>query len=445
MDVSRTRLVKEGPQGDGPVVYWMSRDQRARDNPALAFAQERAVELDRPVVVIFSLVPRFRGATIRQYGFMLRSLAQVVGDLEEANIGFHLLTGGISEIAPFLRSIDAAALVEDFDPLNTKQEWKEEVRSSVTCPIWETDAHNIVPCWLASKKQEYAARTFRPKIARALSQYMPHLPALIEQPRGWRGSSSQPDINDILRSMDADRSVTEVELAPGRSKAEEAARHFIRYRLEHYIEDRNDPSLNGQSGLSPYLHFGTISPHWLALEAQFSEAPEEAKEAFLEELIVRRELSDNFCYYQPRHDRYEALPDWSRATLEKHRKDVRDKIYSLDELEAGETYDDLWNASQRQMVRQGKMHGYLRMYWGKKVLEWSPSPQEAVDRLIYLNDRYELDGRDPNGYTGILWCFGLHDRPWPERKIFGTVRFMARSGMDRKFDVDSYIRRYGGL
>ena len=216
---------------------------------------------------------------------------------------------------------------------------------------------------------------------------------------------------------------------PGRKAAERAVQQFVRHRLEHYTEDRNDPLLNGQSGLSPYLHFGTVSPLRVALAVQRSEASDEAKGVYLEELVVRRELADNFCYYQPYHDRYEGLPEWSRRTLEKHAQDRRQHQYTTVELEAGETEDDLWNAMQMEMVRKGKMHGYLRMYWGKKVLEWTTSPREAVDRLIYLNDRYELDGRDPNGYTGILWSVGgLHDRPWKERPIFGTVQLYVGRG-----------------
>lgn len=441
MDRSRSRVVKQGRTGDGPVIYWMSRDQRCQDNPALMMAQERAKELERSLTVMFLLSPSFRGAAVRQYGFMLRALKGVDQDLAALDITFRLISGGIKDLSLHLKRLDPALVVEDFDPLSTKRQWKDEVRGSTKCDHWEVDAHNIVPCWLASSKQEWAARTFRPKLARSMERYLTdqtppeHHPHPGEVSEGW-------EVKELLGSLDVDRSVKETALEPGRMAGERTMKEFIKHRLEHYPEDRNDPNLNGQSGLSPYLHFGTISPQRIAWEVQLSDATSESKESFLEELIVRRELSDNYCHYNPNHERYEGLPQWSRLTLEKHAKDERSQIYSLEELAAGETEDDLWNAMQKDMVVRGKMHGYLRMYWAKKVLEWSPHPRDAIERLIWLNDRYEMDGRDPNGHVGILWSVGgLHDRPWKERKIFGTVRYMSHAGLSRKFDTTVYGRR----
>lgn len=441
MDLSRARQIKDGREGLGPVVYWMSRDQRATDNPALLFAQQRAVELRRPLLVVFALSSSFLGATLRQYGFMLRGLESMARELEDLRIGFYLLLAGSDDLPTFLASVGAAVLVEDLDPLNIKKRWKDHVRNAVRCPVWEIDAHNVVPCWTASTRQEWAARTFRPKVLEALPRFLVPLPRPLEHPYPCKEASSKTEASSILRDMDIDRKVCETDVAPGSKSAEVKLRSFVRHRLDLYPEDRNNPLLNGQSGLSPYLHFGQMASLRVALEVQESEATNEAKVAFFEELIVRRELADNFCHYCRDHDRYEGLPAWSRATLERHASDERRVIYSLEELEEGRTEDGLWNAMQREMVRRGRMPGYLRMYWAKKVLEWTWTPREAIERLVHLNNRYELDGRDPNGYTGILWCFGLHDRPWKERPIYGTVRYMSSSGMARKFDVEAYIKR----
>ncbi len=245
------------------------------------------------------------------------------------------------------------------------------------------------------------------------------------------------------------KSLKMVDLAPqfdlvkaGEAEALKAQQIFISDKLTFYPEHRNDPTLEGQSGLSPYLHFGQLSPQRLAYEVEASNSPRNAKDAFLEELITRRELSDNFCYYNPDYDSTRGFPKWAMKTLSDHLADTREHIYALHELESAETHDPLWNAAQMEMLFRGRMHGYLRMYWAKKIFEWSVSPEEALSSAIYLNDKYELDGRDPNGYAGCAWSIGgLHDRPWPERLIYGKIRFMSYSGADRKFDVEKYISK----
>jgi deoxyribodipyrimidine photo-lyase len=221
---------------------------------------------------------------------------------------------------------------------------------------------------------------------------------------------------------------------------------FLHNGLARFADKRNDPNADALSHLSPYFHFGQIAPQRAALEVWNSEeAPSSARSAYLEELIIRRELADNYCYYNPAYDAFQGLPNWARATLDKHRDDPRPVIYSYQELEDAATHDDLWNAAQTQMVRTGKMHGYMRMYWAKKILEWSESPEQAIDFAIQLNDLYELDGRDPNGYTGVLWSVGgLHDRGFKERPVFGTVRYMSHAGCRRKFDVGAYVRTWLG-
>jgi len=235
-------------------------------------------------------------------------------------------------------------------------------------------------------------------------------------------------------------------LVQGVKSGETAARahlgRFLKAGLAHYDRDRNDPTRDGQSGLSVYLHFGQISAQRVALDVRNAAAPPEAKAAFLEELIIRRELSDNFCFHNPDYDTVRAFHPWAQATLNAHRHDARTHQYALAQFEAAQTHEDLWNAAQMELVMTGRMHGYLRMYWAKKILEWSESPEAALQIAVTLNDRYQMDGRDPNGYAGCAWAIGgLHDRPWQERPVFGKIRYMNENGCRRKFDVDAYIEK----
>jgi deoxyribodipyrimidine photo-lyase len=338
-------------------------------------------------------------------------------------------------------------MVTDFDPLRIKRKWKECVSANIETPFFEVDAHNIIPCWIASQKQEYGAYTIRPKIHRALDEYLEEFPELKIHPISWTKKAPKTDWEQIMSILTVDRSVPEVVwIQPGEREGQKALDTFIHGSLSRYNELRNDPNEDGQSHLSPYLHFGHLSAQRVALEVMRAHIPDNLKDAFLEELIVRRELSDNFCFYNPEYDRFDGFPEWARKTLGKHRKDPRPYIYSRDQFEFGQTHDDLWNAAQMEMVKRGKMHGYMRMYWAKKILEWSPSPETALETAIYLNDRYELDGRDPNGYTGIAWSIGgVHDRAWNERNVFGKVRYMSYNGCRSKFDIKKYIERINSL
>ncbi len=438
----RVRVVGEGSPGGGPVAYWMSRDQRVADNWALLFAQQLALEQRVPLAVVFCLVPEFLGATWRQYAFMLKGLQQVVQSLAEKGIAFFLLTGSPQEqMRSFVESHDIGQLVTDFDPLRVKRQWKEEVAARLQIPVYEVDAHNIIPCWVASPKLEYAAYTIRPKIHRAVPEFLEPFPALADHsvPR----SAAAPVNWDAVRhTLRVDTSVPEVDwLQPGERAGRDVLERFLESKLAFYTERRNDPTQDGQSNLSPYLHFGQISAQRVALELEAYRLPHEAKDAFFEELVVRRELADNFCFYNPKYDSLAGCPEWAQKTLTEHRQDPRQYVYSVEEFERGRTHDDLWNAAQMEMVHRGKMHGYLRMYWAKKILEWSESPEQAMQTAIHLNDKYELDGRDPNGYTGVAWSIGaVHDRPWKERAIFGKVRYMSYGGAKRKFDVQAYVR-----
>lgn len=452
MNPDRTKILREGrdeggQDKGGPVVYWMSRDQRAEDNWALTFAQELALKRGSPLGVVFSLAEEFLGAAMRQYGFMLRGLVEVEEDLAKKKIPFALLGGDPGEaVSHFAEEHGVGAIVTDFSPLAPKRSWSDAVVESLAIPVYEVDAHNIVPCWRASPKQEYAARTFRPKIRRLLPEFCDDLPRLKVHPHPW-DLGDGADADRIRQKLEVDRSVPEVDwIVPGPRAARRALRRFLKEKLSIYDRDRNDPVIEGQSDLSPYLHFGMISAQRVALEAARADADPKSKAAFLEEVVVRRELSDNFCYYNPGYDSFEAFPDWAKKTLNDHRSDPREYLYDAKELEEAATHDDLWNAAQREMVLRGKMHGYMRMYWAKKILEWTPSPEEAQRIAIYLNDRYELDGRDPNSYVGVAWSIGgVHDRAWGEREIFGKVRYMSRRGAGSKFDVGAYVERVASL
>ncbi|KHE92143.1 MAG: deoxyribodipyrimidine photo-lyase [Candidatus Scalindua rubra] len=445
MHEKRVRLIKKGNMKSGPLVYWMSRDQRAKDNWALLFTQYLAVKNNLPVIVVFCLVPQFLGATIRQYHFMLEGLQEVEKTLSEKNINFFLITGlPDKKIPEFIEKNKAGVLITDFSPLRISREWKKEVVHKIDIPCYEIDAHNIVPCWAASPKQEYGAYTFRPKIHRALPEFLDSYPRLKKHPVTWKGKTRKTNWKKSILSLKIDQTVLPVDwLKPGEKYAQKMLRGFLKGKLQIYDKERNDPTRDAQSNLSPYIHFGQISAQRIALEVIKSSSAKELKEVFLEELIVRRELSDNFCYYNPDYDSIKAFPRWSRETLNKHRSDRREYIYKQDQLEYGETHDPLWNAAQMEMVKRGKLHGYMRMYWGKKIIEWTASPEQALKIAIYLNDKYELDGRDPNGYSGIAWCIGgVHDRAWKERTVFGKVRYMNYKGCKSKFDVQEYIEMW---
>jgi deoxyribodipyrimidine photo-lyase len=310
----------------------------------------------------------------------------------------------------------------------------------INIPFYEVDAHNVVPCFYVSPKQEFGAYTIRPKIHKNLPEFLDNFPKIKKMKSSEGFSSDSIDWESVYNSLKVDDKVKPVNwLKPGEGAAHKALKKFIDSKLDIYDDLRNDPNADALSNLSPYLHFGQISAQRIALIVS-SLANHPSAESFLEELIVRRELSDNFCYRTPDYDSFKGFPDWAKKTLNEHRKDEREFVYSLKEFERAETHEDLWNAAQNEMVNRGKMHGYMRMYWAKKILEWSGSPEEALKIAIHLNDKYELDGRDPNGYTGCAWAIGgLHDRAWAERPVYGKIRYMNRNGAKRKFDIDKYI------
>lgn len=367
----------------GPVVYWMQRDQRSQDNWALLFAQDLALSKDVPLIVLFNVVAKFLDATYRQYHFMLSGLLEVKKNLEEHNIPLTVSFGEpAQQIARILKELNASCLVCDFNPLRIVRSWKKELLEKIDIPCYEVDAHNIVPAFFISNKQEYGAYTLRPKMKKYMKEFLEDFPRLIKMKSS--GIRQDLDLNEITKKLEIDFSVQPVEwLKPGESHARQVLEQFLNEKLERYEALRNDPTVDGTSNLSPYLHFGQISAQRVALEVlKFHDEYPSSVEAFLEELIVRKELSDNFCFYNSNYDSFEAFPNWAKETLLKHEKDERKYVYPLEELENAKTHDELWNAAQRQLTKTGKMHGYMRMYWAKKILEWTENAKVALKYAI---------------------------------------------------------------
>ncbi len=445
VDARRVRSLNDRATSGGPVVYWMSRDQRSGDNWALLYAQEKAIERGVPLYVVFNLFRIDGRANTRQYRFMFTGLKEVEVSLRSLSIPFILLYGLPEEVIPaFVGKHKVGEVVVDFSPLRYARTRRSAVATRLSCALSEVDAHNIIPCWHASEKEEFAAYTFRPKVHRLLREYLTHFPILKKHPYNGDVNTGVTDWGVYLKKLSLEE-ISDTTYVAGEKAAQKQLKTFIVARLDEYHEDRNDPTKNGISGLSPYLHFGHISAQRVAYEVENAlENNKDARDAFLEELIVRRELADNYCFYNKNYDKVKGAHAWAQKTIEEHKKDVRVYLYTKEQLESAETHDDLWNAMQQQMVQEGKMHGWCRMYWAKKILEWTPDVQTAIDIGLYLNDKYELDGMDPNGVVGVMWSMcGVHDRAWNERPIFGKIRYMNYAGAKRKFDIKAYIERYG--
>lgn len=440
------RLDDRPPARGRYVLYWMQQAQRAEFNPALEYAVEQANALRLPTLVGFALTA-FPGANGRHYRFMLAGLRETEKRLAARGLGFCLRQGAPEEVIPDLAK-NAALLVGDVGCLRVQRDWRAAVAKRVACPVVLVEGDSVVPVAAVSDHAEYAARTIRPKIHRLLAEYLkpiPPVPVAVPSIGLVKRSLKLDDPDALCRRLGIAGSVPPAEgIVGGRAAAEKRLDRFVAHRLAEYAEAASDPVADGCSGLSPYLHFGQISPLEIALRVAESDAPRVATDAFIEQLIVRRELSLNACWFNPGYDRYDTLPAWALKTLDRHRKDKREFLYSRAQWETGATHDPCWNAAQAEMVRTGRMHNYMRMYWGKKILEWSRAPEEAFEIALALNDTYELDGRDPNGCVGVAWCFGRHDRPWTERPVFGTIRYMNANGLRRKFDVQAYVERWLG-
>jgi deoxyribodipyrimidine photo-lyase len=453
----RETLLNREPVRKGRyVLYWMQASQRAAENPALDAAIERANDLGLPVVCVFGLTASYPEANLRHYAFMIEGLAETQASLARMGITLAVLRAEPDEAALF--AADGAALVVcDRGYLRHQRRWRVRVAKGSPCAVLQVESDVVVPVAAASAKAEWSAATLRPKILKLRDECLAPTPARatpFQSPRPKRDSlgisvpGSVSGIDDgLLESFPLDRSVAPaVGAKGGTSHALSLLHSFIEEKLPFYADERNDPGLETQSGLSPYLHFGQVSPVTIARAVRgASNASEAARAAFLEQLIVRRELAVNFVAHTAAYDSLACVPAWARETLAAHARDRRPHQYSARQLEQGRTHDPYWNAAMREMRLTGRLHGYMRMYWGKKIIEWSPSPAAAFRAALRLNNRYFLDGRDPSSYAGVAWCFGLHDRPWQERPIFGMVRYMNESGLRRKFDIEGYVRRVESL
>ena len=434
------------PDGSGRcVVYWMQRAQRGIDNPALDVAIRAANALGLPVVAFLGVVPFYPHANRRHYRFLAEGLCDIAASMRKRRVGFVLRHYPDHRLGAFCDEVRPALVVGDENPLREPERWRRVMADRLRVPLWTVDADVVVPGVLFEKEQ-YAARTMRRRIQPLVSKYL----ADADEPTArvaWKpavapaGLVPTPQALDPMRVSDAAAPVAGIR--GGTTEAIKTLKRFLRDRLAGYASNRNHPELDATSQLSPYLHFGHIGPRMVARAIRDANAPRVDREAFLEQFIIRRELATNFVRFNPRYDTLEGCEPWALRTLAVHAKDRRRPGYTIRQLELAETDDPLWNAAQLQMVATGWMHGYVRMYWAKKILEWTRSPSDAFAIAVILNDRYQLDGRDPNGYTGIAWAIGgKHDRAWgPERPIYGVVRYMSYASTSRKFDCKAYIHR----
>jgi deoxyribodipyrimidine photo-lyase len=440
----RVRNLNDGEvrKGGGYVLYWMQQAQRAELNHALEYAVHRANELGLPLLVAFGLMDDYPEANLRHYHFLLHGLADVAAALDRRGIPFVLQRGAPDEVAIGLGR-EAALVVCDRGYLRPQRAWRERVAASLPCLVVQVESDVVVPVELASDKKEHAARTLRPKITRHLQRFLVDLPRA-ELPRGDVPGIEGEDLSDVdalLEKLTLDRQVPPVLLFEGGTAAgKKVLSDFLDQKFDDYAENRNQPQTDHVSHMSKYLHFGQLSPIYVALQIQEHGADDNA-DTYLEELIIRRELPMNFVFYEPRYDEYDALPEWSRRTLAQHAADPRDPRYTVQQLEEAQTHDPYWNAAMDEMRYVGYMHNYMRMYWGKKILEWSASPEEGYRTTLHLNNKYFLDGRDANSFANVAWVYGQHDRGWAERPVFGTTRYMSAGGLERKADPQGYIAK----
>ncbi|MGL5978086.1 MAG: deoxyribodipyrimidine photo-lyase [Erysipelotrichaceae bacterium] len=452
MKYERIKVYQTPHQPNGEYIcYWMQSAQRYEYNHALHFAITQANEKKLPLVVYFGLTDTYPEANARHYWFLIQGLQEVATTLYAKQIPFHITHQEPKE--GILELLDRCALlVCDGAVLRHERDWREFVSERCPCEMVEIDTNCIVPLAHCSNKEEYSAATLRRKITPLISYFADDF---IEE--HYHGApvpslAKSFDIHTIteqLEGFNVNRAVGVVAMHGGRSAALTRFQAFLETQFEDYHSNRNEPVLNATSGMSPYLHFGQVSSqelyHLATLWTNQHPTCETSFQAFKEELIVRRELAFNFVHYNTYYDSYQCLPNWALDSLELHNKDLRPYYYELEVLEQGASDDPYWNAAQKQLVLTGSMHGYMRMYWGKKLLEWGSTPKIAFEQALYLNNKYALDGRDPNSFAGIAWIFGKHDRPWTKRAIFGNVRYMNASGLERKMNIKAYVAMIDAL
>ena len=454
-DNPRVTIRRPGaPDASGKcVVYWMQRAERGVDNHAVNLAVAIANELKLPLVVYFAGISNFPHANLRHYHFLQQGLPDIEEDLAARNITFLMRRAPNESHERLLADVGAAICVGDENPMREPERWRADLAKKLRIPFWTVDTDVVVPTRLFGKAQ-YAAYTMRPRLYKLVPEFLvpyenPHADVAWKRPRGFLSDDVRADITAGWTHLD--RSVKPVEALHGGTHAGLARlKHFCADLLGGYMVERNRPETDGTSGMSPYLHYGHVGPQTIALAvAAAAEADPKlikAKESYFNELLAWRELSINFVRYQPNYDNTQCAEDWARRTIGEHDADKREHVYTTEQLERAQTYDPLWNAAQMQMVHQGWMHNYMRMYWAKKIVEWTESADAAMEACVYLNDKYFIDGRDPNGYSGIAWAVvGKFDRPWGSRSIFGKRRYMSGASTGRKFDSKKYIAQMSAL
>ena len=431
------------------ILYWMQMFKRTTHNHALNFAIQQANERKIPLVVYEGLKFYYPWASDRFHTFILEGVEEKRAAFENLGIKyvFYLQKDDKSPkdtVAKIAK--DAALIITDDFPCFIIPKHNEAIVKKAEIPVYAVDSNGVIPM-SRFEKEEYAAYTIRPKIKKILHEY---LKPFEEEKLIVRADKLKIDCPDteiteknIVKlvaecAIDHDVKASTVYLG-GTANGRKRLNKFLKEILTDYDNGRNKPEKDGSSRLSSYLHFGFLSSLEIALAVKDADAKQESKDAYLEEIIVRRELSYNFTRFNPQYDSLKSLPDWVQKTMREHVDDKREIVYSLEEMENCQTYDELWNASQREMNVTGEIHNYVRMLWGKNVIAWTRNYEEAFAILEHLNNKYCLDGRNPNSYAGILWCFGKHDRPWMKRPVFGTMRYMTSGSTGKKFNSKQYI------
>ncbi len=435
IDTRRIHMAKGGDPVPGAyVLYWMQAAVRAEHNHALEHAVHMANTLGAPVLAWACIVPDYPEAAARHHQVFHEGLVDAIEALHRRNIP---VVAGVGDPVEQIQDVvgDARLVVTDDKPLYHQKGWLGRICNMAPCPVAVVETSVIVPVETALGKEAYSAASLRPHIMSLVSEFVQPVP---ESPVTIASMELEQSYGAAVRGVNDG---VPGPMQGGHRQAMAVLRSFLASRLPAYDTCRSAPGAGCTSMISPYLHFGHISPCEVFLAAMGHSGP--GVDAFVEQLVVRRELAANFVHYNGAYDSIGCLPNWARSTLDGHARDPREYEYAAHEFESCSTHDPYWNAAQRQMMETGHMDGYMRMYWGKKVIEWSATPEGAYRTMLALNNRYELDGRDPNGYAGVAWCFGKHDRPWKEREVFGMVRYMNDKGLMRKFEMAPYLERYG--
>lgn len=476
------------PLNDAPVreegdyvLYWMVAYRRLSWSFALDRAVDRARELDRPLVVLEALRAGYEWASDRHHCFVLDGMREHRDALEGSPVVYHAYVepepgAGKGLLATLAER--ASVVVTDVYPAFFLPRMQEAAARAVDVRLEAVDSCGLLPL-AAADRTFSAAYHFRRHLHKTLGEHLGERP--VARPLGERPLPDPVELDptvherwpaatdrlldrdaDALAELPIDHGVPPVEARGGSLPARERLAAFLDGKLARYPDERNDPDADVQSGLSPWLHWGHLSSHEVFEAVADAEGwsparisgqtdgkrhgwwgMSEAAEAFLDELVTWRELGFNYCWHEPAYADYETLPEWARETLEQHQDDPREHVYTLEEFRDAATHDELWNAAQRQLLHEGIIHNYLRMLWGKKILEWTESPRDALEIMVELNNRFAVDGRDPNSWSGIFWCLGRFDRGWPEREVYGKVRSMTSASTRRKVSLDRYLERWG--